>query len=300
MSSSDPEPMKENNVIRRDDKFVDKVSTKIWYEKPSDENPYIAEESSCYGYNLEQLLQKRSYIEVFYLLFRGELPSKDDARILEKLMIAFVSPGPRHPGVRAAMNAGVGKTDPSHILPIGLSIMGGSYLGAEEVELSMRWLRKNLKKDPGEVVNQLVDSEQGLKNDSGQVVPGFGSRFEGVDIIPQRIVDSILHLPNSGSALVWGNKFAEKLHELNCGWYSTGVVAAVLCDLGFLPRMGPGIFQLISAPGLFAHGIELANKSINAMPFPDDEKYFIETEQPKKFNQMQSFEPKNELECDEN
>ena len=61
------------------------------------------------------------------------------------------------------------------------------------------------------------------------------------------------------------------------GWLATGVVAAVLTDLGFPPRAAAGIYQIISAPGLLAHGVELANKPLTAMPFISDEDYIIES-----------------------
>lgn len=294
MSESKNDPSNANNVVRRDDQFAEKSTTKIWQEKPSESNPYIAEQSSCHGYDLVELINKRSFVDVLYLLFKGEIPERNDAELFEKLLIAFINPGPRHPGVRAAMNAGVGKTDPSHILPIGLSIMGGGYLGAEEVESSMRWLRRNSKREPKDIIKQLLDNDEGLKNESGQVVPGFGSRFDDIDLMPQQIADSLLTLPGAGKVLKWGNKFAKELHEHRGGWYSTGVVAAVLCDLGFLPRVGPGIFQIMSAPGLFAHGIELANKSIHAMPFPEDSKYFMEAKAPSNSKQISEFELEEE------
>ena len=60
------------------------------------------------------------------------------------------------------------------------------------------------------------------------------------------------------------------------GWLSPGICAAVFLDLGFAPREGAGLFQLICAPGLLAHGLELADKPINSLPFLDEEKYIIE------------------------
>ena len=54
------------------------------------------------------------------------------------------------------------------------------------------------------------------------------------------------------------------------------IAAAVFADLGFQPRAGGCLFQLLGAPGLVAHGIELANKPITAMPFVSDENYAIE------------------------
>lgn len=264
-------------VVRRDDQFVEKSSTKIWNEHPSKNNPYIAESVSCHGFDLITLLQKRSFVDVVYLLFRGELPGKNEAELFEKLMIAFINPGPRHPATRAAMNAGVGNTESAHILPIGLTVLGGNHLGAAEVEKSMRWLRRNSRRDATSVAKELLNSNQ-TETEDGHVAPGFGSHFESIDELVGKLAKEFSSLNGAGKIFAWSNVFVGELNKSDYGWLSTGLVAAILCDLGFQPRMGPGIFQMISAPGIFAHGIEMANKPITAMPFLDDSDYYIESE----------------------
>lgn len=62
------------------------------------------------------------------------------------------------------------------------------------------------------------------------------------------------------------------------GWLATGVAAAAFCDLGFMPRAAAGLFQLLCAPGLLAHGVELANKPVTALPWISDDDYVIEDE----------------------
>lgn len=268
-----------SGVSRRDDQFVKKTVTKLWREIPSTDNPYIAESCHCHGYDVLELMAKRSYPDLVFLLFKGELPTRDDSQLLEKLMIAFINPGPRHPATRAAMNAGVGKTDPSHILPIGLTILGGEHLGAAEIEPAIRWLRKQAKRDPAEVAHELLTNLTREEDEEGDIhiVPGFGSHYGSIDKMVTRIAQQLTKLPAAGKIMLWADEFSRALIPHNMGWLSTGLVAAVLADLGFQPRMGGGIFQIISAPGLFAHGIELASKPLTAMPFPDDEDYFIET-----------------------
>ncbi|MDZ4261485.1 MAG: citrate synthase, partial [Pseudomonadota bacterium] len=109
----------------RNDAFAKRTATKIWQEIASPDNPYLTESAQCHGYDLLELTQKRSFVDVLYLMFRGELPTANEATLLEQLMIALINPGPRHPATRAAMNAGVGSTDVEHILPIALTIYGG-------------------------------------------------------------------------------------------------------------------------------------------------------------------------------
>jgi len=265
-------------VESRNDIFVESTATKIWQEIESQHNPYLADSCLCHGYDLLELTQKRSFIEVLYLLFRGELPDVDEARLLEQLMISQINPGPRHPATRAAMNAGVGGTDREHILPIALSIYGGSHLGAGEVEPAMNFLRKQRKHDPVQLAHELIANSMQPAEGDWHIAPGFGSRFGGVDPLPSQIANHLSGLPGKHETLLWGCAFADTLNEQSLGWLAPAIAAAVFTDLGFSPRAGAGLFQLLGAPGLLAHGVELANKSVTAMPFVKDENYVIKYE----------------------
>ncbi|MGH1469612.1 MAG: citrate synthase [Cellvibrionaceae bacterium] len=264
-------------VEKRQDLYEEKQITKIWQEIPSSKNPYIAQASLCHGYNLLELIEKKSFIDVLYLLFRGELPCNDGRELLEKTFIAFINPGPRHPSTRAAIDAGIGKTDPELILPIGLNLLSGEYCGAAEVEHAMRWLRKNRKHNPKQLFESLLD-EQNENSSVVSIAPGFGTLYGGIDELVLSIADTLKCLPAAGNIMSWGDAFVKASSPYGFSWLSTGLVAAVLCDLGFQPRMGAGLFQMMSAPGIFAHSIEVANKPITAMPFIDDEQYIIESD----------------------
>lgn len=265
-----------NEVTKRDITFASRTVTRIWEERPSPHNPYLAESCLCHGYDLTGLVEARSYIDTLFLLFQGELPSPSQAKLLEMLLIAFCNPGPRHPATRAAMNAGVGKTSPAHILPIGLTVMGGEHLGGQEVEDAIRFFRKHEAVPPEDIAGQRMTQERPAEGDV-HIAPGFGSRFGGIDPMPGKVAHILTAHSGAGRALRWGNLFAEAIGQSNMGWLATGVVAAVLCDLGFNPQAGAGLFQLICAPGILAHGLELANKPISAMPFLDEEHYVIES-----------------------
>jgi citrate synthase len=262
----DNQPSKKVEVRSRNEAFSARAATRIWQEIPADDNPYIASAARCHGYDLFELMEKRSFVDVFYLLFRGELPSADEARLLQALMIGLINPGPRHPATRAAMNVGVGKTDPLHILPIAAGVLGGDHQGGGELEDAMRFLRKNQKSDPAD----LIDFENTEKT------PGFGQRHGGVDLLAVSIGERLAAMPAAGAALKWGLGFSAALAPSGRGWLTTGVAAAVFADLGFQPRAGGVLFQLLGAPGLVAHGLEVANKPITAMPYVSDADYVIE------------------------
>jgi citrate synthase len=192
---------------------------------------------------------------------------------LERLMIALINPGPRHAATRAAMNAGIGRTATAHILPIALSVQGGAHLGGAEVEAAMRFIAANQSLEPAAVLTAHPAPESpGDK----RPFPGFGSLYGGIDPLAARFAAHLARLPGAGGSLAWGNAVAEQLREEGMGWLLPGLAAAVFCDLGFPARAGAGLFQLLTAPGLLAHGLEMATRPITAMPFLDAEHYVIE------------------------
>ncbi len=269
---------KHRNIEKRKYQFTEKISTQIWHEHPCPENPYLPQSAYCYGYDLLELINKRSYTDVFYLIFRGELPTLEQSDLLEKLMVALINPGPRHPATRGAMIAGVGKTDPSLILPISLSIFSGTHVGAGCIEEAMIFMSENIDKNPGILAKNLLSNSKPPSEGDWHPAPGFGSRFNGIDMLTHEFAKRLSCMLGAGPALQWGEEFATSLKPHGIGWLVTGVAAATFCDLGFHPRVGPGLFQLLCAPGLLAHGIELANKPFTAMPFPSDKDYLIEDE----------------------
>ena len=261
----------------RNSKFATRISTRLWSEIPSSDNPYLAEQCRCHGYDLFELIEKRSFVDVLYLLFIGELPSKEQARLLETLMIGLINPGPRHPATRAAINAGIGKTDTAHILPISLLTIGGKYLGGNEVSNSMRFLNKNYHKDPENVIGTLLKNTERPAEGDWHIAPGFGTRFGGIDNIHKTLAKRLTATYGKVPVLEWGTRFSALLEaRLGCGWLATGIAAAVFSDLGIHPRAGAGLFQFISAPGLLTHGLEMSNKPITDVPFITDDHYVIE------------------------
>jgi len=259
-------------VSRREDRFADRPVTRIWQEQATAQNPYVAEACACHGYDILELAGKRSYIDVLYLLFRGELPTAEQEQLLQRLMVACINPGPRHAATRAAMNAGVSRTDTGHILPISLCL-----LSAADVEDSMRFLRKHQRRSAAEVAVELYTAEHGKPAEGDWLIaPGFGSSYSSIDPVAQHTADMLLESTCSTPLLDWGNTFSHALNGYGMGWLRTGIVAAVLADLGFQPRAGVGLYQILCAPGLLAHGAEMANKPLTAMPFIADENYVIE------------------------
>lgn len=266
-------------VKKRDETFTVRVKSKICQEVPAPENPYIAERVLWHGYDVIELMRHRSLVDVIFLLIRGELPSVLQAHQLEQTLVFLANPGPRHSATRSVMNASVSKANPEHLLPIGLALLGGECLGAAEVRDSIKFLRKNMRKNPEALAAMLCRVTPGVGHTEGEALcpaPGYGSHYSSVDSYAHSVAAQLASAFPKNEALNWGKRFAEAMAPMSAGWHLTGVAAAMFVELGFTPNAGAGLYQLAACPGLLAHGIELSGKPITAMPFASDDNYHYE------------------------
>jgi len=264
----------------RDFVYSDKVQTDIFLEEPTAENPYIAQSSYIHGYNVLELAQQTSFSAALLTLFRGELPTIRQERMLSTLLIGLMNLGPRHPAVKAAMVAGVSKTNAEHLLPIGLSVAGGKQNGAGEVFDAMVFIRESQGQAVTELVEKLLN-DRAVRGEQGEIhlAPGFGDHYGGIDefcaqlsLLVKDACEELSDFP----ALAWAFELASELNKQGYGWLKTGLVAAVFCELGISARQGIGLFQLICAPGIFAQGVEQMHKPITAIPMPADEQHIYQ------------------------
>ena len=207
------------DVKRRDDQFSDKVETAIWKEKPSQDNPFHAEEVRCFGYDHLALVNKKSFAEVFFLLFHGELPDEAQNTLFESLLISVIHPGPRHVAARAAMNAAVSKTHVSHILPLSMNVMAGEWQGSREVFQAMKFLSRNLQSAPEVCARDRLSTQSDTYQEGDlTVAPGFGSSYGTADAYAQKLADNLFAHCVAGESMQWASKFVACIDKSGAGW----------------------------------------------------------------------------------
>lgn len=262
-------------IESRNEQFTQKVSTAITKEVAADDNPFLVKEMRIHGYELFELMQKRSYTDMFYLMYIGELPDKRQKALFDTLAMALLNLGPRHVATRAAMNAAVGRTATSHVVPIANAVMTGDYNGAEEVESVMRFLRNNKDNKPQDVAAQLSEKLKQNMPEKGDVLlcDGFGSDFGGQSPLLLKLADILAGHAESDGYFHWAKAFVDAIDIDDCGWRLAGVVGAALMELGFNYRQGGGVLQVLCAPGAFAHGVDFASRPITDIPFIGDQDY---------------------------
>lgn len=245
--------------------FRPDFTTRICLESPSESNPYIAERRYIAGYDVAELWRNCSYVDALLVLLTGELPSPAQRRLVEVFLIGLLNPGPRHPAVRAAMLAGVSKTAPEHLLPIGLLTGSGSQGGALEVEAAHEFFSKNLDRDPLELADQYLGQQR--------PIPGFGTSYGEPEPIWQQLANDLLDVMPDHPVLRWCRAFSRVLQQHQQGWLLPGLAAAVGMTLGLGTRETLGLFQLAIAPGVMAQGMEQTHQPISSNPLLRDDQY---------------------------
>lgn len=250
----------------REEEFSRKLETKITDEESPAHNPYLVSKQIIHGYDHLDLLDNCSFADVIFLLLRGDLPSPEQSILFNKLALALINPGIRHPATQASITAGVGKSDIVNILPIALGIYGGSFDGAGDVEKAIRFFRKASRKPA------LECKEEALNNN----VPSITQHYGDADTYANILLDKLKPYASEGKVFSWLIQLQDIIYSENIGVTKTSIAAAIMADLGFKPKQGSALMQLLAAPGLVAHGLEFANKPLTAMTFEPDETYTIE------------------------
>lgn len=250
--------------------YASKVSTGIWQERASSTNPYQADKAQIHGYDVTALAQNKSFGDMIFLLFKGELPTKQQSQLLNLLMGLMVCQGPRDNATRAAMVAGTGKANHEHILPIGLQVLGGEFNGSKEVENTVKFIRQSIHTPVKDMAIHLSDTDG-----DQHPFPGFGPSYGDINVLSNQYAQVIQDTHLTSDGFDWCRRLVSKLTPHGFGWLNTGLAGAVLYDLCFGARESGGIYQLMCAPGILAHGLEQTHKPISAMPLLEDENYVL-------------------------
>ncbi|MDP2786144.1 MAG: hypothetical protein Q8O38_16360 [Sulfurimicrobium sp.] len=246
------------------------IHTRIWQEEAEPDNAFAAASCYCHGYDVYgDLLAHASWIEYLFLLFRGEAPSAQQARLLEGLAMALANPGPRDAAVHAAMCGGVGGSTSASCLMAALAVGAGASGGAREVFIAMEdWLARG---------TDLTQWQTGLaakpEDDPADVwpAPGHPAGFDPHGVrCTGPVLQTLAHLAGQGcgSSLAWLQANRSSLESAaGLPLAMSGVAAAALLDLGFTPAQGEMLHLLLRLPGAAVHALEQKDYGYKNFPF---------------------------------
>lgn len=246
------------------------IRTRIWREEPEPDNPFAAAACYCHGYDVfGDLLGKATWIEYLYLLFKGERPTVDQAKLLQDLAIAIANPGPRDHSVHAAMCGGVGGSHSAACLMAALAVGTGQLGGAREVALAMEFW--------GDCGNDLETWKTRLKHpvktEHTEVwpeiehPPGFDPHGSSCATTVRQLLSHLSSFPPADN-LRWLNETRQHLEQItDCPLALTGVAAAAFHDLNLTPQQAELIFLILRLPGAAAHALEQKEMGFRHFPF---------------------------------
>lgn len=250
---------------------LEKIHTRIWEEEAEPDNPFAAAAAFCHGYDVYgEVLGKASWTEFLYLLFRGERPEPWQAQLLERLAIALANPGPRDHSVRAAMNAGVGRSTSASTLMAALAVGAGNLGGAREVYVARTyWEACGLDIDRWS--EYLQDPPQEERADIWTPMehpPGFDPHGVSCAAPVRAVLSALAGLAPEGGALRWLDNNRERLESsAKLPLAMSGVAAAALAQLGFNADQAEMLYLILRLPGAAVHGLEQREYGWRRYPF---------------------------------
>src|SRR5690606_39217643 len=128
------------------------------------------------------LIGRASFVEVIWLMLRGDLPGPWHARLLEAALVSGVDHGPHAPSIaiaRMAVTCGVGLNS---AVASGVNVLGDVHGGAGQqcVELLTEISERADQGDPADI-DEVAKAVITRWRETTRYVPGFGHRFHALD-----------------------------------------------------------------------------------------------------------------------
>ena len=211
------------------------------------------------GYDVTSLMQQRTFADTVFLLHQGRLPTQNERRLLDAILVAVADHGAGAPSCASARLVASGnRQSVSAAIAAGILAIGDEHGGAGSACMEMIAAGVELARRESitlqEAAGRLVDE---MKS-AGKRLPGFGHRVHSID--PRTEV--LFRMAREGGVAKDGVAFVgfleaaarEKIKPLPIN--VDGALAAVLHDLGFSPQAGKLMFIVGRVAGLTAEVAE--------------------------------------------
>lgn len=201
------------------------------------------------GYDLVEMIGRRSFGDVVYLLLSGELPDGNEGRMVEACLVAASEHSVVAPSVDAARFVTSAGVPLQAAVAAGVIGLGDHHGGA--VDACARAL---LDADESDVVTVA----RRLKGE-GRRLPGFGHVVHDPDPRAGRLMEVAAELGFRGSWCALAEEFesvTESVFGKKLRLNVDGALAAILLELGLDWRLGKAFYVIARPPGFVAHAFE--------------------------------------------
>jgi len=217
------------------------------------------------GYQQEDLIGNISFSEMIYLLINGVLPTKNQERMLQTVLVSFCDHGITPPSTQSARLMASAGSPVNACLAGGILAFGENHAGA--IEISMKMLQEGIRISRTHKFSKKETAERLINHFSNndKKIPGFGHRYHTSDPRAPRLLELSREYDCFGEHTELAIEIQNILNETKeIKMNIDGANAAILSDIGFNWKVGCGIFIIGRMPGLLAHVNE---EKTNEPPF---------------------------------
>jgi citrate synthase len=220
-----------------------------------------SDEKSIYirGYDVTSLMTQATFTDVIYLLHQGRLPTKDERRLFDAVLIGVSDHGPAAPSAAAARIVASGNRQSleaaiaAGVLAIGDAHGGAGYECMQMIREGLELARREAISIQDAAGRLVAAAKSGQKR-----LPGIGHRIHTEDPRTRVLFDMAREkgLARDGVAFMRALEEAARNQIRPLPINVDGALAAVLHDLGFLPPVAKLIFIIGRVAGLTAQVME--------------------------------------------
>jgi citrate synthase len=197
------------------------------------------------GYRVQDLMERCSFGDIIYLTFTGELPTRNEGRLIEMIVVSSTDHSFLAPSIDATRFVASGGVPLQAAVAAGILSLGDHHGGA--IEQCAKLLQDSVK--AGTSAHQIVDEFRSKK----QRIPGFGHPLHDRD--PRTIA-----LSGKAKELKLAGRHMELIEsiaaELQLPANIDGVISGIISDIGISWQYGRAFFIIPRAVGLAAHAVE--------------------------------------------
>lgn len=216
-------------------------------------------EIRIHGYCLDELMGRRSFGDMVFLMLKGELPSVDEGKMLDIMLVSCIDHGVTPPSALASLTSASTGAPYNGALAAGILSINEHHGGAIENSMKMLIELKEIldsSNDSGRDFSTAVGVLVQRYRDQNRKLPGFGHRIHKKDPRTEKLLDYAheFGLSDSWVRLLTGLKEGvQKSTGRDLPINVDGAIAALLLEMGIAPELANSFFIMARVPGLVAH-----------------------------------------------
>lgn len=216
------------------------------------------------GHLIQDLIGNVSFGQMIWLMTQGDIPTPEQAALLECALVAGVDHGPQAPSIAAARMAATCGVGLNNVMATGVNMLGDIHGGAGEQCAELYLGIADLMENGDDLATATHNGIAAWRETHGKIVSGFGHRFhKPVDPRAPRLMELVRKAAASG---IVSGRFADigeavqaeigRSRGTPIAMNIDGATAVIFCELGFPPPLSRGLFCLSRSVGVLAHGWE--------------------------------------------